>query len=66
MTGPGAPAPARREGDLAGQAAVVLGGFSGIGLETARRARRWATASRWRSTSRATRPAGCGPAARCC
>jgi NAD(P)-dependent dehydrogenase (short-subunit alcohol dehydrogenase family) len=32
-------APARREPELAGQTVVVIGGSSGIGLETARRAR---------------------------
>ena len=39
MTSPAAPAPARREGELAGQTVVVIGGSSGIGLETGRRAR---------------------------
>ena len=34
-----APAPAQREPELAGQTVVVIGGSSGIGLETARRAR---------------------------
>jgi NAD(P)-dependent dehydrogenase (short-subunit alcohol dehydrogenase family) len=32
-------APAQREPDLHGQTVVVIGGTSGIGLETARRAR---------------------------
>src|SRR6202044_1776679 len=32
-------APARREPELAGQTVVLIGGSSGIGLETARRAR---------------------------
>jgi NAD(P)-dependent dehydrogenase (short-subunit alcohol dehydrogenase family) len=34
-----APGPARREPELAGQTVVLIGGSSGIGLETARRAR---------------------------
>jgi NAD(P)-dependent dehydrogenase (short-subunit alcohol dehydrogenase family) len=39
MTSPAAPVPARREGELAGQTVVLIGGSSGIGLETGRRAR---------------------------
>jgi NAD(P)-dependent dehydrogenase (short-subunit alcohol dehydrogenase family) len=39
MTAESATAPARHEADLAGQTVVVIGGSSGIGLETARRAR---------------------------
>ena len=39
MTTAPAGAPARRELDLAGQTAVLIGGSAGIGLETARRAR---------------------------
>jgi NAD(P)-dependent dehydrogenase (short-subunit alcohol dehydrogenase family) len=39
MTSPAAPVPVRREGELAGQTVVVIGGSSGIGLETGRRAR---------------------------
>jgi NAD(P)-dependent dehydrogenase (short-subunit alcohol dehydrogenase family) len=34
-----APGPALREGELAGQTVVLIGGSAGIGLETARRAR---------------------------
>jgi len=33
------PGPARRDGELSGQAVVLIGGSAGIGLETARRAR---------------------------
>jgi NAD(P)-dependent dehydrogenase (short-subunit alcohol dehydrogenase family) len=39
MTSAPIPAPAQREPELAGQNVVVIGGSSGIGLETARRAR---------------------------
>jgi NAD(P)-dependent dehydrogenase (short-subunit alcohol dehydrogenase family) len=39
MTSTASVVPAGREGQLAGQAVVVIGGSSGIGLETARRAR---------------------------
>jgi NAD(P)-dependent dehydrogenase (short-subunit alcohol dehydrogenase family) len=39
MTAQSTTAPARREPELAGQTVVVIGGSSGIGLETARRAR---------------------------
>jgi NAD(P)-dependent dehydrogenase (short-subunit alcohol dehydrogenase family) len=39
MTAESTTAPARREPELAGQTVVVIGGTSGIGLETARRAR---------------------------
>jgi NAD(P)-dependent dehydrogenase (short-subunit alcohol dehydrogenase family) len=39
MTSATTPVPAQREPELAGQTVVVIGGSSGIGLETARRAR---------------------------
>ena len=39
MTGPATPVSAQREPELAGHTVVVIGGSSGIGLETARRAR---------------------------
>ncbi len=39
MTSAATPVPAGREPELAGQTVVVIGGSSGIGLETARRAR---------------------------
>jgi NAD(P)-dependent dehydrogenase (short-subunit alcohol dehydrogenase family) len=39
MTSPAAPGSAQRGPELAGQTVVVIGGSSGIGLETARRAR---------------------------
>ena len=39
MTSAAAPATTRREPELAGQTVVLIGGSSGIGLETARRAR---------------------------
>jgi NAD(P)-dependent dehydrogenase (short-subunit alcohol dehydrogenase family) len=39
MTTATAVSPAQREPELAGQTVVVIGGSSGIGLETARRAR---------------------------
>jgi len=39
MTSATAPGSGQREPDLAGQTVVVIGGSSGIGLETARRAR---------------------------
>src|ERR1700686_3419122 len=39
MTSATTPASAQREPELAGQTVVVIGGSSGIGLETARRAR---------------------------
>ena len=39
MTSAPIPAPAQREPELAGQNVIVIGGSSGIGLETARRAR---------------------------
>jgi NAD(P)-dependent dehydrogenase (short-subunit alcohol dehydrogenase family) len=39
MTSASTAAPARREPELAGQSVVLIGGSSGIGLETARRAR---------------------------
>jgi NAD(P)-dependent dehydrogenase (short-subunit alcohol dehydrogenase family) len=39
MTSTSAPALSRREPELAGQTVVVIGGSSGIGMETARRAR---------------------------
>ena len=39
MTSTASAVPARREGQLAGQTVVVIGGSAGIGLETARRAR---------------------------
>jgi NAD(P)-dependent dehydrogenase (short-subunit alcohol dehydrogenase family) len=39
MTSASAPVPAQRAPELAGQTVVVIGGSSGIGLETARRAR---------------------------
>ena len=39
MTSAAAPANTRREPELAGQTVVLIGGSSGIGLETARRAR---------------------------
>ena len=38
MTAESTTAPARHEAELAGQTVVVIGGSSGIGLETARRA----------------------------
>jgi NAD(P)-dependent dehydrogenase (short-subunit alcohol dehydrogenase family) len=39
LTNATTPVPAQREPELAGQTVVVIGGSSGIGLETARRAR---------------------------
>ncbi len=39
MTSPATPGAVQREPELAGQTVVVIGGSSGIGLETARRAR---------------------------
>ena len=39
MTSTSAPALSQREPELAGQTVVVIGGSSGIGMETARRAR---------------------------
>jgi len=39
MTAASTTAPFRRERELAGQTVVVIGGSSGIGLDTARRAR---------------------------
>ncbi len=39
MTSATTPPPAQREPELAGQTVVLIGGSSGIGLETARRAR---------------------------
>ena len=39
MTGATTPVSGQREPELAGQTVVVIGGSSGIGLETARRAR---------------------------
>jgi NAD(P)-dependent dehydrogenase (short-subunit alcohol dehydrogenase family) len=39
MTSTASAVPARREGQLAGQTVVVIGGSAGIGLETGRRAR---------------------------
>ena len=40
MTNENAPASAAREPELLGQTVVLIGGSAGIGLETARRARR--------------------------
>jgi NADP-dependent 3-hydroxy acid dehydrogenase YdfG len=41
MTSGTTPASAQREPELAGQTVVVIGGSSGIGLETARRCDGW-------------------------
>ena len=62
MTTAPAVSPARREPGLPGQTVVVIGGSSGIGLETARRAR--AEGADVILTGRATLPIGrvVGPA----